>query len=221
MGDSERTKSRRRLLLWSWWPILACMIWVRAAEVAVMALDHPVFSDEQEPSGNVRSHPEGYRPRQRHLRTLRGLVNVHESHLASVETPGSCPWAGRHERRCHSGICSPRQPFSRVTTRIPSLNVDKRLRIDVASSRMTLRRWSDQRSLPSFGRRWRYWRYSAHGRTYRRSPRIRVWYLQLPRGTQATVVSLAASQLAPKTLFWFMWTGVYDSSHVTTNMICI
>ena len=50
VDDSRRTKPGRRLLFRSRRGVLARAVWLRAAEVAVVAPGHAVFPDEREPS---------------------------------------------------------------------------------------------------------------------------------------------------------------------------
>jgi hypothetical protein len=61
MGDSECAKSGRRLFVWSRWHVPARAIWVRAAEVAVVAPDYTVFPYQRQSSWDVCSHPQGIR----------------------------------------------------------------------------------------------------------------------------------------------------------------
>lgn len=47
VGDYERAAPRGRLFTRGGWAVFARALWIRATQVAVVALDHTVLDDEQ------------------------------------------------------------------------------------------------------------------------------------------------------------------------------
>ena len=106
VDDRERSESGRRLFIRSRWGVLARAVWLRAAEVAVVAPDYAVFPDELELSGDVCVNPQSYRSQRRQFRAAGGLDHVCRAGNTSRARTGSNLWFGGHERGWNRGVDS-------------------------------------------------------------------------------------------------------------------